>query len=261
MAKQTKEEFDWKPEKRYTFKLVGTGENHKGTYYLPTETLVYDNDEQRQRKVRLSPTELDPYQENQDPDAPKYGGLLKFRKGKMAVTGREKNVLNYLMALDHNADKQVVLSNPMYRFKLVDEELTEKEKAERKKLKLKVQLKLAEATKQELEDFLLSEYDYVAKTDAVEEELFNKAMAFAESNPEHVLKNFSTEESKLKSAIAKAFRAQKIKNTNGVVTWKETGVQIGVFKPTADKKQIELMVDWIDKGSKEAQDFIKKLSL
>lgn len=254
--KETKSK--WSPDKTYKFKLVGTGKGHRGTYYLPTHTIVYDPDTNEMRKVRLSPTEKSPYVDEQSDRPAEFQGVLKFHKGVLTVSGRQEYKLNYLMSLDHNAEKNGG-GKALYKFKLEVPELTEKEKAEAKKLRLKIQLRLAEATKDELADFLESEYGYQPTTDT-EEELFNRAMSYAEQNPEHVLKTFKTEETKMKATIARAFKTQKLKQTNGVVTWKETGVEIGTFKPTQDKKLIQLMVEWIDKGSKEANDFVKKLA-
>lgn len=249
----------WSPSKTYTFKLVGQGAKHQGKYHLPTTSIIYDPETNGRREVRVSPTEKSPFVDEQSANALGYTQLLTFHKGKMTVSGRDEFLLNYLMALDHNVDKSGVHAKPLYQYKLQDPELSEKEKATAKKLRLKVQLRLAEATKEELADFLESEYGYQPQTDT-EEELFNRAMAYAEQNPEHVLKSFNTEETKMKASIARAFKAQKLKQVNGVVTWKETGLEIGVFKPTADKKLIQLMVEWVDKGSKEANDFVKKLS-
>lgn len=245
----------------YTFELVGEdGSKHEGKYVIPTSGLSWDEDKNKYRKVRLSPTSESPFVDEQGEDAVTSRSPIIFRKGRLTVSGQEAYKIKYLLSLDHNSEKKSGVNfKSIYKYKLIDKELTEKEKAELRKLKLKIQNILAEASKEDLADYLLAEYNFVPQTDTFEE-VFNKASAYAEVNPKHVLDTFQTEASKMKARFKLAFAKNILKNTKGVVTWADTGTEVQVFKPKEDEQLTDLMVDWVSKNSKEATDFVKKLA-
>lgn len=253
-----KKEYNWDSDKTYDFELVGEGAHHQGKFIIQTTSTVFENN--KYRRVRLAPTELSPYVDEQDESALPSRTPVVFKKGRLTVSGDQEYVLNYLMSLDHNVENNSKAKiKPLFKFKLVNKEENEKSKASLRKLKLKIQNILAEATQQELADYLMAEYNYTPKTDT-QEEVFNKASAYAEVNPQHVLDTFQTEASKLKARLAYAFKKNVLKNTKGVITWSDTGTEILVLKPKENEQITDLMVDWISKNSKEAIDFVKKLA-
>ncbi|HLS53966.1 MAG TPA: hypothetical protein VK031_08335, partial [Tissierellaceae bacterium] len=81
-----------------------------------------------------------------------------------------------------------------------------------------------------------------------------------EHQPEVVNRNFATAETKLKSKIIGLFRNGVLKNTNGIVTWADGGLEVGQFKVTEENKLVDQMVAFVAKGSKEAKAFEKKLA-
>lgn len=256
MAK--KKEQSWDFNRTYEFELTGEGANHQGKFIIPTTSMVYDSG--KYRRLKLSPTEDSPYVDEQDDTALPSRTPIVFKKGRLTVSGSQQYILNYLMALDHNEENgSQARIKPLFKFKLVNKEANEKSKAELRKLKLKIQNILAEASQQELADYLYAEYNFVPQTDT-HEEVFNKASAYAEVNPKHVMDTFQTEASKLKARLQHAFAKNVLKNTKGVITWADTGTEIIVLKPKEGEQITELMVDWISKNSKEATDFVKKLA-
>lgn len=259
MATTKAKSYNWDVNKMYRFELTGQGKDHKGKYMLPTQTIAYDESEKENREIRFSSTEKSPYVEEQKASSLASKSPIIFKKGRLEVSGREVNKLNYLMALDHNSAKSLRATKPIYLFKLIDEEANFKSLADFKRVKLKVQLALSEASKEELLDFLKGEYNYTPRTDS-EDELLNKALAYAEQDPHHVSKVFNTEESRMKARLIDAFKEGILKETKGIVTWGDTGVEIKSFKMSPDSKLTDLLVDWISKGSKESTDFVKKLA-
>lgn len=249
---------EWDANKTYTFELINTAVRHKGKYVLPSESVVFDDGVYR--KVRLSTTATSPFVDEQD-DTTKVSPMpIVFIKGVLHVSGRDRYKLDYLMALDHNIENNSRAQiKPLFKYKLVNKEANEKSKAEIIKLKLKVQNILAEASKQDLADYLFAEYNYTPQTDSIDE-LFNLVASYAEVDPKHVLDTFQTEASKLKARLAFAFKKDVLKNTKGVITWSDTGTEIVVLKPKEGEQITDLMVDWISKNSKEALDFVKKLA-
>src|SRR5690606_36707163 len=115
-------------------------------------------------------------------------------------------------------------------------------------------VKLAEASKEDLADFLKAEYNYEPRTDT-KEELLNKALAYVEVNPQHVLDTFSTEATRLKAVVLNALKDGTLKNVKGVLTWGETGTEIKTFNVTHTNKLADQLGEWVGNGSKEATDF------
>lgn len=251
--------YNWDANKVYRFELIGQGKDHKGKYMLPTQTIVYDESAEENREVRFSSTEKSPYVDDQKESSIASKSPIIFKRGRLEVSGREVNKLNYLMALDHNSEKKNRATKPIYQFRLINEEANFKAMADFKRTKLKVQLALSEASKEELLDFLQAEYNYSPRTDS-HDELLHKAMAYAEQDPHHVAKVFNTEESRMKARLIEAFKDGTLKNAKGVVTWGDTGTEVKSFKLSEDNKLTDQMVDWISKGTKEATDFVKKLA-
>lgn len=249
-------EFDY--TKNYEFRLTSP---HQGKYVLPTESRIWDDYTKRQRIIRYTDTEESPYADEQDEGSSLSADRIEFVKGSLFVSGANRQKLLYLLAYDGNADKERMLPNrnPLFRYKMVDQDKEFKDKAATHKLKIKVQNLLLEASKEELFDFLSAEYGYQPKTDTIDE-LLTEALRHAERDPEFVSKNFNTEESRLKSKFIQAFKDQTIINTKGVVTWADTGLEIQTFKLGENEKITDLMVQWVAKNSKEATDFIKKLT-
>lgn len=255
----TKQGFKIDPERVYNFELQGAGKNHMGRYIIRTENIVYDPVTKSNREVRLCVTEKSPYVDEQSETARASNQPIIFHDGRLSISGREEYKINYLLALDQNADKKGGKSKSIFKYRLIDEDKLYKQMADNKLLKLKVQVKLAEASKEELLEFLQAEYNYEPKTDG-KEELLHKALAFAEVNPQHVLNTFSTEATRLKATVLNAFKDGTLKNTKGVVTWGDTGTEVRAFKVTAGNKLEDQIVEWVGNGSKEATDFAKKLN-
>ena len=254
----TKDKFKIDPNRVYNFELQGAGKNHKGRYIIRTESVVYDPEKGTYREVRLCPTEKSPYVDEQKEGARVSNQPIIFHKGRLSISGREEYKINYLLALDQNADKVGAKSKSIFKYRLIDEEKLYKKLADDKMLKLKVQVKLAEASKEDLADFLKAEYNYEPKTDT-REELLNKALAYAEVNPQHVLDTFSTEATRLKAVVLDALKDGTLKNVKGVLTWGATGTEIKTFKVTPNNKLEDQIVEWVGNGSKEATDFANKL--
>lgn len=258
-AKATKKNLEFDSEKNYKFELTTP---HQGMYILPKEAIVYCETKKALREIRLSPTSESPYKDEQKDSDELSSDILQFVKGSMSVSGIETYKLNYLLALDNNVDK--TKRNPKFQgsflFKLIDEVEIFENKAKNKKLEIQIASKLADASKEDLANFLLAEYNYTPKTDSLDE-LFTVALQKAQANPSLVLKTFNTEENKLKSALIDSFKQGVLKNTKGVITWAETGTEIQTFKVEEGDKLTDLMVAWVAKGGKEATDFVKKLAL
>lgn len=249
---------NWDKSRTYRFELTGSGKNHKGRYIIPTESTVYD-DEVGYREVRLSPTEASPFVDEQRENARASNQTIIFHKGRLSVSGRETYKLNYLMALDHNADKKNAKAKSIYKYRLIDEEKLFKDLANLKKLRIKAQSQLLNATKEELSDWLKAEYNFTPKVNTVDE-LLNKALAYAEKDPEHVIRTFNSEDSRMKARLIQAFKTKTLVNNKGKVSWGDTGTEIKVFKLTADNKLTDQMVDWISKGTEDALEFVKKFA-
>lgn len=255
MAKELRK---WDKSRMYRFELIGSGKNHKGRYIIPTESTVYD-EEIGYREVRLSPTENSPYVDEQRDNARASNQTIIFSKGRLSISGREAYKLNYLMALDHNADKKNAKAKSIYKYRLIDEEKVFKDLATIKKLRIKAQSMLLDANKEELADWLRSEYNFTPKVNTVDE-LVNKALAYAERDPEHAIRTFNSEDSRMKSRLIQAFKKKVLVNNKGKVSWGDTGTEIKVFKITTDNKLTDQMVDWISKGSEDSTEFVKKFA-
>lgn len=255
-GKLTDQEFDY--SKNYKFELT---KKHSGNFIIPSEARIWDVYTNKQRKIRYSDVEDSPFYDEQDPDSTTSGETIKFIKGELYVSGAQRNKLLYLLAYDGNADKERITPNkhPLFRYKLVDEEQEFKDKTSLRKLKIKVQNALLEASKEELLDFLTSEYNYNPKTGS-HDELLEVAMKKADQNPSLVSKLFNTEESRMKAKFVRAFKDQIIKDTKGVITWVDSGIEINTFKLKEGEKITQLMWDWVSKNSKESNDFVKKLA-
>lgn len=248
-------------KRTYRFKLT---KPHRGRYIIPTRGMCWDEDEGRQRIVRLSSTEgATPYLDEQDENSRQSNLNLEFNDGRLSVSGKNPHVIRYLLAYDGNADKKETSPSSKhlrFKYKLEDEVKDFKNKAELRKFKNKLQNSILEASYEDLKDFLVATYDYSPKTGTVEE-LIEVALLKVDYEPEVVNKHFKTETSKLKSAIIQAFKDNIIRVDSDVVTWVDTGIEVGKFKPTKDKKLTDLMVDWVGKGTKESKDFIQKMAV
>lgn len=260
MSKKKKNEVEIDPNRSYTFRLT---KSHSGRYILPTKTNCWDDEKQETRTIRLTPLSKTPYLDEQPKSAPDYQGVLQFTEGVLRVSGKEEYKIRYLLAHDGNSDKKgnVLPSNKHMRFKykLVDEVKGFKDKATLRKLKIKMQNELLEASKEDLYDFLVATYGYSPKT-GTEDELLEVALSKVDSDVEVVKDNFKSEKVKLKSKIIKLFKEKKLRNEKGTVTWTDGGLEVGSFKVSDENKLVDQMIEWISKDSKKAKDFSKKLA-
>ena len=244
------------PTKTYRFELTTP---HQGRFIIPRESMVRDVENRKNRKVRLSQTAESPYLDEQDEDDMTSEELIQFVSGVLEVNGLDAYKVKYLLSLDYNIDKgDQITTKPMFRYKLIDEEQVFKSRAEQRKLKLKVQNLLAEASKEDLADWLLSEHNYVAKTASLDE-LLDTALSYAEADVAHALKTFGTASAKLRAKLKKALEANILKEVKGIVTWADTNVEVKTFKVTANDSALDQLTKWVGSKTKEAQAFLEKL--
>lgn len=260
MSKKKKSGFEIDPNKSYTFKLT---RKHEGRYIIPNKTDCWDEDKQETRTIRLTQLSKTPYLDEQPESATDYRGIIQFTEGVLRVSGKEEYKIRYLLAHDGNISKggDVLPSNKHMRFKykLIDEVKGFKDKAALRKLKIKMQNELLEASKEDLQDFLLATYGYNPRT-GTEEELLEVALSKVDKDVEVVKNNFKSEKVKLKSKIINLFKDKKLRNEKGTVTWTDGGLKVHSFKVSEENKLVDQMIEWIAKESKEAKDFSKKLS-
>lgn len=248
------------PKKTYNFKL---NKEHKGQYIVMGRTKVWDEESQSIRIIRLTSNYETPYEDEQGDDAIPATTSITFKRGLANISGREANKIRYLLAHDGNIAKGQDISpsskHLSYRWELINLEEVFKGTVSVKKLKHQLREKLFKASKEELYDFAVATYGYKAKTSTAEE-LLDFALEKVEREPNVVKDNFATKESKLKSKIIGLFRDGTLKNTKGIVTWTDGGIEVGQFKTDEENKLTDLMIEFIAKGSKEAKIFEKKLA-
>lgn len=263
-AKATKSvnDLEIKFDRMYEFELQPiNGKQHEGLYIIPSEALVWDESQGKVRRIRLCDGETSPYVDEQSEWAKKTRTLVTFKRGKYSTSGSKENVVRYLLAYDGNVDKSRTNPNNKaltFKYKLKDHEELFRKSASDIKLELKAKQLLADAESTDLKEFLVSYFHYVPKTET-EEELFAIAMSKAEDNPQFVLENFKTETQKTKFKIIEGFKNEILINTKGVVTWAETGLEVGKFGDDQHKMSDD-MTTWVIKGTKDAKEFFTKLS-
>jgi len=255
-----KKELQIDPNKTYIFKLT---RDHKGHAVIMGRTKVWDEETKSTRLIRLTTNYKTPYEDEQGNDAIPSSNAITFTRGMAKISGKEENKIRYLLAHDGNADKGANISTTSshlrFRWRLEDLNEIFKDSVATKKLKHNLREKLFKATKDELYDFAVSTYGYKEKT-GNKDELLDFALNKVEHQPEVVNRNFATAETKLKSKIIGLFRNGVLKNTNGIVTWADGGLEVGQFKVTEENKLVDQMVAFVAKGSKEAKAFEKKLA-
>lgn len=255
-------ELEIKPNAIYEFELdLPKGQTHDGIYIVPKHGMSYDESDGTFKRVRLSESETSPYLEEQSEESTASRELLKFKRGKLSVSGYRENVVRYLLAFDGNAEKTVRHHSNRglsFKYKLKDKEAIFKKSANDMRLEVKAKSLLLEAEVEELTQFLVAYYDYKTKTDS-EDEIVAVALGKAESNPQFVIENFKTEQQVLKFKVIEGFKKELLTNNKGVVSWTDNGLEVGKFG-NADVKLSDDMVAWIIKGSKESKDFIGRLT-
>lgn len=251
------------PTKKYTFNL---NKFHGGVHIIASSSNVWDKHEKRMRRIQLAKNFTSPYADEQDDTAIIDDAGILFKNGTVEIDGREEYKIRYLLAHDGNEDKggdiapnSRHLLRHTFRWKLLNHEEVYKDDLKQRKLKHELESKVLDASKEDLLEFLVSVYAYKPKTNTIEE-LIAEVLKKVQATPQVVKDKFATRETKLKSKIIGLFKDGTIKNTKGVVTWADGGLEVGEFKISEELKLVDAMIEWISKGTKEAKAFEKKLA-
>ena len=245
------------PSKSYLFKLQ---KKSTGFWVLPRRDKVWDEKEQRIREIRYSQMEESPYVDEQDEDAPEARIAPRFKNGELLVSGKDKPLINYLLAHDANADKgnniapqnQKVLK---HRYKLIlTEDKASKERQFREQVRKAGNL-IADADVRKLEDFMRSHFRFIQQ-EFNEDELVSKAYEKAGRYPELFLNDFNNPKHAIKATVQRGMAGGMFSVKNGLVKSKN-GATILKYDPSG--KYDEALTSWIMKGTQEAKDFYEIL--
>lgn len=263
-AKSTKSEvkkvtdLEIKRDKEYVFQLT---KKHDGKYIIAREMMTYDEHTDSYRHIRIADGEESPYVDEQRESSSLSNRQIMFTEGKLRLRGTESNIIRYLLASDLINDKKIKhslnKSLPFY-FELINKEDIFRKQLSDLKLQHKAEGILYDATIDEVSDFLLAFYNYEQKSDT-NDEILAVALGKAKDNPSFVIDNFSTEKQKVKTKVVKALKSKKLSVVKGSLIWSETQTEVGKFQGDGIKIA-DSITDWVLKDSKEAKDFISRLS-
>jgi len=255
--KQERQTMEINPNKSYLFRLE---KKSTGFWVLPRRDKVWDEKQQRIREIRYSQMEESPYVDEQDEDAPEARIAPRFKDGVLMVSGKDRSLINYLLAHDANAEKgnniapqnQKVLKH-RYRL-IVQEDKILKERQFREEVR-KAQNLIADADIRKLDDFMRSHFRFIQQ-EFNKDALINKAYEKAERYPELFTKDFNNPKHAIKATVQRGMQAGHFSVKNGLVKGKD-GTTILKFNPS--EKYDEALTSWVMKGSQEAKDFFEIL--
>lgn len=245
----------------YTF-LLNRKENLR---IIPREATVWDEEEGRPRKIRYVRTEESPYVDEQDENSVVDRSPIIFTKGSKTVSGRDKALLQYLLAYDGNSGKKKILpSNNGVKNLYTLHDPTAKARNERKleEVRNKARNLVQEADYERLKAYIRSTYGVVARDeDEAKAYMYGKISTLPKpgkpSAAELILEDFNNPKHLLKAKIQEALQKGVIKTGNDKISVGATGALLIRYDSKTDKFD-EVLANHILRGGEDAES-IRKL--
>jgi len=240
------------PEKNYTFQLIG--DISKGTYVgLNNICEVYDPSIGRRRKMRYVP-HYDSIWVDEQPeeniDLSNYP--INFFMSEMVVSGKDKNLILYLLNHDRVEGKQNQISSKGPLFRLKDNELLAKKALAKTQLERDAVSKALSLSGSELNmvTFVLFGQAFESETESLQ------AVAnYAKKNPKGLIDICDDPRTRRKYLIKQGLDKNVIKSKFSMLKWGASETDIVQLPP--DKDMLSFVTDW--SLSDDGKDFIEVL--
>lgn len=248
----TPEKFEIDPDKTYTFKLR---KPKKGLKNVPRSAYSWDESTGRTRKIRLTRTEVSPWEDEQEEFSGSTSIVPVFRDGVLKVKGSNEPLIRYLLAFDGFAKKKRVSGKSAgikNMYDLYEQDLVDQVHKERKELALKASNIVSEAEEDKLKSFLVSRFGVKHLSGAG---LVSKAYDLAAQHPLDFVKDFNNPLHAIKAEISELFDKRIIVEKAGEVKWTSSGSVIHSFNPSKSRHVVDVLARWVLAGSDEAKKF------
>lgn len=243
--------------KSYTFRLL---KKTASTWFLPRTGRAWDDKEQRPRDIRYCKTEDSPYLDEQDEHSREERLAPIFKDGILRVSGKNKALIQYLMAHDAYAGKggKVLTENMKFpKYELEDNSKAAKTERQFREEVRKANNVIAEANIDALENLMRSHFRFI-QNEFNEDELVAKAYEKAAKHPTVFTEDFNNPKHAIKAKVQRGLHQVIFSAKQGVVRLTDSNSVVLKYDNTS-KRFDDAITEWILKGSQEAKDFEKIL--
>lgn len=240
------------PEKTYKFQLIG--DISKGTYVgINNVCEVFDPSIGRRRKMRYIP-HYDSIWIDEQPeehiDLSNYP--INFFMSEMTVSGKDKNLILYLLNHDRIEGKQNQISSKGPLFRLQDNELIAKKALAKTELERDAINKALSLSGSELG---MVTFVLFGKTFESETEALQAVANYAKKNPKGLIDICDDPRTRRKYLIKQGLDKNVIKSKFSMLKWGASETDIVQLPP--DKDMLSFITDW--SLSDDGKDFIEVL--
>lgn len=253
--------FEVDPNSSYTFKLNRV----ERLRIIPREATIWDEKEGRIRKIRYVRTEESPYVDEQDENSVVERAPISFTNGTKVVSGRDRALINYLLAYDGNGGKKKILpaNNSIKNlYTLYDPNAKARAERQLEELRNKARNLVQEADYEKLRAYIRSTYGAVPTSeDEAKAYAYGKISTLPKPGKPHaaelIIEDFNNPKHMLKAKIQEALSAGVIKTSNDKIMVGATGALIIRYDSKSGRFD-EVLANHILKGGEDAE-AIKKL--